>query len=255
MPTLADYLFVLFLIVVMSIVEHVVFWPWFRAAVTSDRKRARTHGYQWAVAGQLTFGCAVMAIWLTAGRPLADLWLTPPGGWRLVLSAGIVAAMGWFSSLQLRAIARTSPERRVALRPKLGAVAFMLPRTRLEQRWFMALSLAAGICEELVYRGYLVWVLSRWIGTIGAALAVVALFGIAHAYQGRKGFTRATLAGAVMGGIVLGTQWIVPAMIVHVLIDAMSGLVSYTILRTNGADGDKAVAGRSEPAFPGAAPA
>src|SRR5262245_55457072 len=225
MPAFIDYAYVFVLVVVMSVVEHVWFWPWFRAAAAAGRTDARLRGYRFAVAGQLAFGVGVIAIWLTAGRPLADLRLTAPGAWQLVLSAVMAAAIGWFATLQLRAIARTTPARRVAIRPKLGDVAFMLPRTRREHRWFLALSVAAGVCEELVYRGYLVWILSWWMGAAAAFLAVVALFGIGHAYQGRKGCTRATLTGAVMGAIVLATGWLVPAMVVHGVVDAMSGSV------------------------------
>ena len=60
---------------------------------------------------------------------------------------------------------------------------------------------------------------------------VVVAFGIGHSYQGRKGAIRATLAGAVMAIIVLSTNSLVPAMIVHALIDAGSGTVGYWILR------------------------
>ena len=231
MPARLDYAFVAFLVVVMSVVEHVVFWPRFRGDIEAGHPRARVRGYRWVVGGQLAFGAAVMAIWTSAGRPLADLRLATPTGWRLALSFLILAAITWLATYQLRAIARTTAERRVALRPRLGAVAFLLPRTAEERWWFMAVAVTAGVCEELIYRGYLVWMLTPWIGPIGAAAGVVALFGVGHAYQGRKGFMRATLAGAVMGIIVLGTGWLVPAMIVHAVVDGTSGAVGYTLLK------------------------
>src|SRR5262245_30250578 len=231
MPTVIDYAFLFFLVVVMSAAEYFLFWPQFRAAAASGRPGARLWAYRWAVGGQLACGAATLAIWVAHSRPFAQLGLATPGGWRLAASAAIVAAIGWFATLQFRAIARTTRERRVALRSSLGEVGFLLPRTRLEHRWFIAVSLAAGVCEELIYRGYLVWILSRHVDTAVAVVAVVALFGVGHAYQGRKGCTRATLAGAVMGGIVLATGWLVPAMIVHAVIDATSGSLAYTLFR------------------------
>ena len=60
---------------------------------------------------------------------------------------------------------------------------------------------------------------------LGAMIAVVAIFGISHAYQGWKGAVKATIAGAVMAAIVLATGSLIPAMIVHALIDAGGGTV------------------------------
>src|SRR5262245_49801177 len=106
MPTTIDYVFLFFLVAVMSLVEHVWFWPWFRAG--SDRPDVRVRGYVLVVVAQLAFGAVAMAIWLTNGRPLAGLSLTPPHGWRLVLAVAIVGAMGWLAWRQLRAIGRTT---------------------------------------------------------------------------------------------------------------------------------------------------
>jgi hypothetical protein len=101
-----------------------------------------------------------------------------------------------------------------------------------ERRWFLALSLTAGVCEEFLYRGYFAWVLHWWLGWTGAVAVGVALFGVAHAYQGRSGATRATLAGAFMGAVFLTTHWLVPAMIAHALVDVGSGMVGYEIFKS-----------------------
>jgi len=121
--------------------------------------------------------------------------------------------------------------RRIAARPQLGSVASMLPRSNAEEGWFIPLSLTAGFCEELIYRGYLVWFFAPWIGYTAAMALAVVLFGLGHVYQGRKGATRATLAGAAMAVITLASGSIIPAMIVHALIDVGSGTVGYLLLR------------------------
>ena len=107
----------------------------------------------------------------------------------------------------------------------------MLPRTRTEEIWFLLLSVTAGFCEELLFRGYLVWFFAPWIGYTAAMVLAVALFGIGHAYQGRKGATRATLAGAAFGIMALASGSVIPGMIVHALIDIGSGIVGYLLLR------------------------
>ena len=45
----------------------------------------------------------------------------------------------------------------------------------------MPLCFTAGICEELLFRGYLVWVLKAWIGLGAAAGVIMVIFGLAHA--------------------------------------------------------------------------
>ena len=57
------------------------------------------------------------------------------------------------------------------------------------------------------------------------------LFGAGHSYQGKKGAIRATLVGAVLSLFVVATGWLVPAMIIHALVDASSGTVGYLLLR------------------------
>ena len=231
MPAPIDFVFVFVLVVVASLVEQFWFWPQFRAGVASGDPEARGRGYQRGIIGQWAFVVAAAAIWIAHGRTLTDLRLSAPGGWRLVLGIVIVGAMVALVILQIRALMRVTDARRVVLRPKLGSVSFLMPHTVREYRWFLVLSITAGICEELLYRGYLTWFLAPWLGTPGAFVAVVVLFGIGHAYQGRKGAIRATLAGAVMAAIVLATGWLVPAMIVHALVDAGSGTVGFMLLR------------------------
>ena len=231
MPTIVDFVFVLVLVVVASILEHFVFWPRFRAEVASGDARARVRAYARAIVGQWAFAVVALVIWFRADRPLSALRLDTPSGWRLWLGIVLVAAMIGLLRFQLRSVFAISAEQRVALRPKLAELAFLLPHTRRDHRWFLTLSVTAGICEELLYRGYLTWVLTPWLGYLGAMLGATLLFGLGHAYQGRKGAMRATLAGAVMAAIVLATGWLVPAMIVHAMVDAGSGTVGHLLLR------------------------
>ena len=231
MPTLVDYAFVFLFAVLVTLFEGFVYWPRFRASVATGVPGARVRGYRRIIAGEWLFAIACLGIWLGAGRPLAGLRLTTPSGWPLAAGVGIIVVMGLLIAQQRRAVARMDDAQRAALRPKLGELSYLLPHSPDEAAWFTALSVTAGICEELLYRGYLVWVLQPWLGTMGAMAASIVLFGLGHGYQGKKHFVKATLAGAVMGAIVLVTGWLVPAMIVHALIDVGSGAVGYAVLR------------------------
>ena len=105
---------------------------------------------------------------------------------------------------------------------QLRPVAALLPRTATERRMFALLALTAGICEELLYRGFGLAAL-RWAapGIGNAALIVVtaAAFGLAHLYQGRMGVALTGLVGAYFAWIAISTGSLVPVMVLHALLD------------------------------------
>ena len=233
---LADIVLAFMLLVVASLYEYLYFWPQFRAAVAAEHPAARLHAYQRGIGGQWLFAAAAVVIWTVYARPWTLLRLALPSGWRLAFAIVVVMAAIGLLVLQLWSVARLPAERRVKARPKLGNLVFMLPHTQQEHWWFIGLSVTAGFCEELLYRGYLPWFFAPWLGQVGAMAAVVVAFGISHLYQGRKGAIRATIAGAVMASIVLISGSLIPAMIAHALIDIGGGTVGYWLLRERAAD-------------------
>lgn len=105
-------------------------------------------------------------------------------------------------------------------------LAQLIPRTSNERRLFAGLSVLAGFGEEVVFRGFLLAVLTPALGGVWIALVVSSLaFGVLHVYQGAFGILRTATLGALLGAsvIVEGSLW--PAVIVHVLVDLAGGLV------------------------------
>jgi len=107
----------------------------------------------------------------------------------------------------------------------LGHVLSLLPRDRAEVVLAAAISLAAGIGEELFFRLLLPVLLAAFIGGIAAVAIAILLFGLAHAYQGSKGVTVTTLVGALFTAMYLMSGSIAVAMLFHVVIDLMSLVV------------------------------
>ena len=236
MPSRLDVAFAcLFLLV--SILENAYFWPRFRADVAAKRPGARLRAYRRAIAGEWVFALAAITIWASHDRSWSALGLLVPHGWRLALGGVLVLALVALMWIQLGSIRRLSAERRVAARPKLGALAFMLPRTRAERTSFLVLSATAGFCEELLYRGYLPWLLAPWLGLLGSMSVAVLIFGVSHAYQGRGGVVKATIVGALLAAVVLATRSLIPAMLLHALIDAEGGTVGYLLLHDDRSTG------------------
>jgi len=108
----------------------------------------------------------------------------------------------------------------------LDVLAELLPRTRAEKGAFVGLSFAAGIGEELAYRGYALLSLQLLgMGPWAAAAISSVAFGFLHAYQGRVGIVRTGGMGFLLAVSVLLTGSLFPAILAHTLIDLIGGLV------------------------------
>jgi membrane protease YdiL (CAAX protease family) len=103
---------------------------------------------------------------------------------------------------------------------------FLLPTTLPESIVWIAVSATAGLCEELVFRGYLqrqLWSLTK---NLPAALLLQAfIFAIGHIYQGWKPALVTTIYGLVFGLVAAWRRSIIPGAIAHAIIDVVGGLI------------------------------
>ena len=233
MPNAVDLAFAAIVFVAGALLDYFVLWPYLLRKVSGADAGARTRVYSIIMAWLWLATIFVAGRWRLLARPWAALWLVAPSGWRLAPSvlAVLAAAALWVS--QVRALGRLSAEKRANLRQRLGHLLPLAPHTTAEYRWWLCVSITAGICEELLYRGFLVWALQYWAGLGWAAVISIVVFGAGHAYQG-KDVVRPTVAGAVLQGIALLTQSLVPGIVVHAMLDVMSGTSGYILLREAG---------------------
>jgi CAAX protease family protein len=108
----------------------------------------------------------------------------------------------------------------------------MIPRSGIEAAMFSALAFAAGIFEEIIFRGYL----QRQFGALArsaylgiAASAIV--FGLSHAYQGARMMVVIAIYGAMFGVMAHLRRSLRPGMMAHAGQDALSGIVLYFLAR------------------------
>jgi membrane protease YdiL (CAAX protease family) len=104
----------------------------------------------------------------------------------------------------------------------LARLSALLPRDRDEVLLGAAISVAAGIGEELFFRLLLPVLLVAFVGAIPAVVVAVLLFGLAHAYQGWKGITVTTLVGILFTAMYLMSGSLAIAMLFHATIDLMT---------------------------------
>jgi len=110
---------------------------------------------------------------------------------------------------------------RDAVLAQLAHAKALLPGTREERWYFAAVSITAGICEELVFRGLLPAYFDKLLPgfpLVGAAASVLG-FGLAHLYQGARGVLLASLLGLALFCISMATGSIASAMILHAVND------------------------------------
>jgi uncharacterized protein len=230
MPNAVDLIFTIIVFIIGALLDYFVLWPYLLRKIIDGDAGARTRVYGIFMAWLWLATIFVAVRWWMLTRPWSALWLSPPRGWRLAAGMLAVLATAALWLLQTRALALLSAKKRVALLERSGHLLALCPHTTAEYHWFIFVSVTAGICEELLYRGFLVWVLQQWVGLGWAAAISVIVFGAGHAYQG-KDVVRPTVAGLVLQGIVLLTGSILPSILVHAMLDAMSGTSGYMLLR------------------------
>ena len=97
---------------------------------------------------------------------------------------------------------------------------------------WVLLSLTAGFCEEVIYRGYLqkqfgVLLKSAWGGLIVQGL----IFGGSHAYEGWQTMIQIGAFGILFGILAHWRKSLRPGMMAHAFQDAFSGLALFFLTK------------------------
>jgi membrane protease YdiL (CAAX protease family) len=102
----------------------------------------------------------------------------------------------------------------------------LMPHGIAEAVLWVLLSISAGISEEIVFRGYLQRQLTAFTGCTSLALFLqVAVFGIAHGYQGVRSCLAIAIYGSLFTLLALWRKSLRPGMIAHAWTDIAGGLL------------------------------
>ncbi len=172
----------------------------------------------------------VITSWNFAHRPWEDMGFRPPQISTSVLILIVTILLIYGIDIFYGLMNSESQKQ------KIKQLSYMIPLDWNEFRPFVMMSAAAGICEEIIYRGFLVTYMyniipfSEYSGYLGAAIPSVS-FAISHMNQGFWSVIKIFLIGVLLGLIYLesGSLWIVICL--HVAIDIISGMV--TVLSKN----------------------
>lgn len=134
---------------------------------------------------------------------------------------GVAAAAGLF----LAAVLGLRPAWNRQVQAADRRVHLVAPRDGVERRLWAGVSLAAGVGEEISYRGVLFALLVAVTGSVWLAVALASVaFGLGHLVQGWRGAAIVTGFAAGFHGLVLLTGSLHLAILVHVAYDIVAGL-------------------------------
>jgi membrane protease YdiL (CAAX protease family) len=198
--------------------------------LTSSRQKVGFYRYillvQWPVAAAALWLAGAVNLFFPQavnGQGIPALARTLLG--ILLAAFFIVGLMPFFQSLRGERF-RAAYAR--AYHRSLDEVSKLLPETQQERVWFAAVSITAGVCEEILCRGFMIRYLDGLALHLPLGLAVLlasAIFGINHIYQGKVGMLKTGVAGLAFGGLFLLTGNLVLPILLHIAVDLQAVFV------------------------------
>ena len=199
--------------------------------IEAGNAAARLRGYRWGVLVYWVECLALLLWWWQAGRSAEAIGLALPSGVRSVVGLGITLLVLGFLLMQWRAVLRLEGVGLNPLRAQLESAIGYMPHTDREYRWWRAVSVTAGVCEEVLYRGFLMWFLGHWMSPWLAAIVAGAAFGVGHLYQGLSGMLKTGVTGVLMGLLCAGTGSLLWPIILHAAVDLQGGAMAHRVLQ------------------------
>jgi len=215
--TVLHLLLVAFLVVVFPIWDR----RETRRLKTSADPAVRVRSYQKTIAWQLAATALLLAtvparLLFTPSATLAEL------GVKVTLRQAMPVIVGLLIGAALPVLLTRTRGRAARPMPQLAAIDFFLPRDRRERAWFAAMCVVVGVCEEIIFRGFLVRFLAGPPLALGIAAAVAAaalIFGIDHGYQGIVGILSTGVLALVFTALFFISRSLWLPIVLHALID------------------------------------
>jgi membrane protease YdiL (CAAX protease family) len=116
----------------------------------------------------------------------------------------------------------TKRPRRYRSADALKSFSYFFPATWTERRWWVFVCISAGVCEETLFRGFLLHYLHVFPWTLNLTLALLissVVFGCNHFYQGAGGVAGTAIAGFLFGLLFLLTGNLLLPIIFHGVLD------------------------------------
>jgi len=111
-------------------------------------------------------------------------------------------------------------------------IRFLLPQNQLEIFLWILTSITAGICEEIIFRGYFQRQFGAWTGNVSAGVVLSAVaFGAVHIYQGWRSAIIILVYGLLFGILAEMRKSLRPGMMTHAWHDGFAGLAGRLLVK------------------------
>jgi len=227
-PSHVDYALALAMVVLMGI-EIFVFGGFYRAAARGMPRDTRLPAYVYLIVYQWAVVVSIVAVWIATKRPWNWLLLGRPHLLGFAVGLALAGAYLVLGIKQRRAILKR-PDLVQRVRPQINEFEPIAPHTPRERSIWYLTAITAGCCEETIYRGFLLAFFASLAGIVAAAAITVVMFGFFHAYYGWKGILKTAALGLFMTLLALWSASLVPVIIIHAMIDVMSGDFAYRLI-------------------------
>jgi membrane protease YdiL (CAAX protease family) len=171
----------------------------------------------------------VLTSWNISDRPWSVLGMRWPEIHILVIYGTIIIAIFYLGDLISGLISKNRHQ-------QIDEMSYVIPANGSEYKHYIFLAFAAGICEEIIFRGFLVNYLLQWDAYVDyieyIAIVIPAfVFAISHLYQGYGAVIKIFIVAILFGVIFIYSKSLVIVAILHVVVDLISGLVGIFMVK------------------------
>lgn len=195
-----------------------------RAKLASGEPGVRVKQYTETILWLWMVAIPILVVWAVSGRDWAMLGFQIPMSTHVAFGWGLAALVAGFFMYQNFMVAR-SDSAKAQLKQVMTdnkIISDFMPQADEERVLFNLVSVTAGITEEIIFRGYLIWVFSLFAPIWLAGLISLIVFTFLHLYQGAKQLPTVFAMGALLTLIFILSGSIWPAIVVHVLVDMIN---------------------------------
>jgi uncharacterized protein len=209
----SGWIFTFVLVVVFPFLDYFLY----------PRLKSTMQIYVWNILA--LWSLAAACVWISRINHLAlnDLGEQTGNPYRTLVVCGVVAAMLLLLiNIQKAQKKKATPEQ---LEKALAGVKRLMPTNSTERAVWVVVSITAGVCEEILYRGWMLSLFAAALGSVWWGLLISSvLFGFAHTYQGQSAIFGTGIVGAVLGIVFVVCGSLIPGQLLHTAMDLNSGL-------------------------------
>lgn len=227
--TYYDYLFTVLFTLIFPIVGYINYQKIIKEAA-SGKQPCRFNLYKTTMLTQWTICITGLALWTYLQRDWTLMGFDLIIDNNFYIAAAICLVVITLLVVQLLSVKKMSEDDLSKVKTSLGEVSLLIPHSKKELTHFYGVAFTAGVVEEILWRGMLIWFLTHYMNIWAAASISVLLFALAHAYQGVKHIPGVFIAGVLFTALYLisGSIWL--SIITHIAVDVLQGTFAQNVL-------------------------